>query len=376
MAWDRVIGQERVKELLKRAISGGQVAHAYLFFGDEGVGKDALALEFARVLNCEKRQTEACGECASCRRMDTLQHPNVKFVVPLPTGKGEKTGDDPVAVLAEDQVAAVRQELAGKARDPYYRVAVPKANFIKVNSIRELRREASLSGFLGGKKVFIISGADAMNAEASNSLLKTLEEPPGDTVLLLTTARKEQLLETILSRCQQIRCEPLTEEEITQALVQRDGRTEAESRIAATMANGSFTAARDLVSEDMVRIREDVVRFLRQALGNSPVALLAGIEQTLASAERPQAERWLRMLQVWFHDAAARRAGSKGAEHRDNEDLQKFVDRFSGSDFLLASGAVERSIALIGKNVYLPLIFLALAIELKKILYSATPVTQ
>ena len=370
MAWDRVIGQHRVKELFKRALAAKQVAHAYLLFGDEGVGKDALALEFAKALNCERSATDACNECASCRRVETMQHPNIRFIVALPTGKNEKTGDDPVAVLTEDQVTALRNELAEKARDPYHRIALDKANFIKVNSVRELRREASLTGFLGGRKVFIVSDADMMNTEASNSLLKTLEEPPADTVLILTTSRKDQLLPTIISRCQLVRCEGLTDDEITKALLQRDGRSESESRVAAQLANGSFVAARALVSDDMVRLQSEVAEFLRHALGRSPAALLSRIEQLLSTREKPECEQWLRMLQMWFHDAVALREQGNEAVNRGNEDLRKFVERFGGADLLEASTAVERSIALVGKNVYLPLIFIGLAVELKRILYS------
>ena len=373
MGWNRVIGQNRVKELFKRALANGQVAHAYLLFGDEGIGKDALALEFAKALNCERNTVDPCGECSSCRRADTLQHPNIKFVVALPTGKGEKTGDDPVAVLTEEQVAELRHELSEKARDPYHRIVLEKANFIKVNSVRELRREASLTGFFGGKKVFIISDADMMNSESSNSLLKTLEEPPGDTVLVLTTSRKDKLLSTIISRCQVVRCEAITEEDIANALAERDGCSGPEARVAAKLANGSFVAARSLVSEDMVRLRSEVIGFLRAALGNSPTVILSAIEKTLASTNKPECERWLRMLQVWFHEAVALRE-RKTAEEEQQEDLKKFVDRFAGADFLKASAAVERSIALVGKNVYLPLIFLGLAVDLKNILYAPSPV--
>jgi DNA polymerase-3 subunit delta' len=374
MSWDRVIGQKRIKELFKRSLAGGQVAHAYLLFGDEGVGKDALAIEFAKALNCEKNSSDACNSCSSCKRVELLSHPNVKFIVALPTGKTEKMGDDPVAVLTEDQVHALRHELSEKARDPYYRIELEKANFIKVNSVREVRREVSLTGFFGGKKVFIISNADMMNTEAGNSLLKTLEEPPADTVLILTTSRKDRLLPTIISRCQLVRCEALSEEELTGALVDRDGRSETEGRVAAKIANGSFVTARALVSEDMVSLRTEVVLFLRLALGNSPTSLLSGIENILASTGKPECERWLRMLQVWFHDAVALREKESGTE-TEHEDLKKFVQRFADADFLRASSAVEESIALVGKNVYIPLIFIGLAVDLKSILYASSPVT-
>lgn len=365
MSWDRVIGQQRVKALLKKAVTSGQIAHAYLFEGAEGIGKDALALEFARVLNCREKRPEACGQCESCKRMDTLQHPNVRIIMALPAGKGETSGDDPLKGFTDEQMDSIKAELAAKAKDPYHRISISKANFIKVNSVREIRRQASLTASDSGRKVFVILNADEMNAEASNSLLKTLEEPPGETVLLLTTARREQLLATILSRCQIVHCEPLTDEEIAEALAKRDGLREEEASVIARLANGSYGTSRSLASEDMLRMREEVIRFVRLALGRSPVALLAHLETLLSSRERTEAERWLRLLQVWIHDALALRAQGDDAGLTAGDDLHRFVERFPRADLLAASACVERSIALVGKNVYLPLIFSTLALDLQ-----------
>ena len=118
MSWSSIVGQERVKALLKRTLQSDQVAHAYLFYGPEGIGKDALALEFAKTLNCTKGGIEACGVCPHCQRMDSFQHPNVKLVFALPVGKNEKNGDDPINVLTEAQVAEVREQIQTKAKDP------------------------------------------------------------------------------------------------------------------------------------------------------------------------------------------------------------------------------------------------------------------
>ncbi|HEY6952454.1 MAG TPA: DNA polymerase III subunit delta', partial [Bacteroidota bacterium] len=86
MGWNSVIGQERVKDLLIRSIASKQLAHAYLFHGIRGVGKQATAVEFARTLLCERSGTEACNECSSCRKMASLQHPDLGIIVPLPVG--------------------------------------------------------------------------------------------------------------------------------------------------------------------------------------------------------------------------------------------------------------------------------------------------
>jgi len=366
MGWNQVIGQHRVKALLKKAVTSEQIAHAYLFEGPEGIGKDALALEFARVLNCLKKGPEACGHCDSCKRMETLQHPNVRIIIALPAGKGETSGDDPLKGFTDEQMESIRVELAAKARDPYHRILIPKANFIKVNSIREIRRQASLTASNVGRKVFVIFNADDMNLESSNSLLKTLEEPPGETVLLLTTARREQLLPTILSRCQVVHCEPLKDTEVAQALVERDGIGQEEASVIARLANGSYGAARLLASEDMLRMRGEVIQFVRLALGRSPVALLSHCEALVSGRERTDAERWLRLLQVWIHDALALRTeGNKSGGKGNEEDLRRFVERFPRADLLAASASVERSIALLGKNVYLPLILTTLALDLQ-----------
>lgn len=370
MGWDRVIGQQRVKDLLKRAIASGQIAHAYCFIGDEGVGKDALAIEFARALNCERGGEDPCDECASCRSVGSLQHPQVRLVVALPAGKGEKTGDDPVKGFTEDQIAALQDEMGLKARDPYYKISMARANFIKVNSIREIRRQAALKKFQRGKKVFILSDAESMNQEASNSLLKTLEEPPPDTVLILTTSRGDQLLPTILSRCQQIRCATLGEEEIASALSARDGIDKEEARVAAALANGSYSVARSLVAEDMGKPRREVVEFVRSLLKNNSVDLLGGIDGMLSSMERSAASRWLRLLQVWFHDALGVREGRRT---NPDDDLDRFVRKFPQADLIRSAGAVERAIALVQKNVYLPLIFITLALELRASIHGKPP---
>src|SRR3989304_4248367 len=114
MSWDRIIGQRRVKDLLRRVLSSGSVAHAHLFWGGEGVGKDAMAIEFARALNCQTDHVSPCGVCASCRKINLLQHPNVSMIFALPVGKNEQSGDDPIKGLTEEQVNAGQEQIGRK----------------------------------------------------------------------------------------------------------------------------------------------------------------------------------------------------------------------------------------------------------------------
>ncbi|HTY38897.1 MAG TPA: DNA polymerase III subunit delta' [Bacteroidota bacterium] len=368
MGWDRIIGQHRVKELLRRVLSSGSVAHAHLFWGGEGVGKDAAAIEFGRALNCLVNQVDPCGTCPSCRKVDQLQHPNLRLIFALPVGKNEQSGDDPVKGLSDDQITSVQEELRLKAENPYHRIQVPKANFIKINSVRNLRREASLSSFEGGKRVFILSHAEDMNAEASNSLLKTLEEPPSDSVFILTTSKKEQLLPTILSRCQLVQFDPLSEPELQEALVSRDGVSSDQAELIARLADGSYTAAQELLSVDMVEQRQEAVQFLRLVLGSQKIPLAHEVERITTLGDRNAVERWMKLLGVWLRDAMVlREQGEEGLLNRDHlGDLTSFNQKFPRARLADALGSVEHSIALVGKNGYLPLVVTSLAIELKR----------
>jgi DNA polymerase III subunit delta' len=367
MSWSSIVGQERVKALLRSTLQSGQIAHAYLFYGPEGIGKDALAIEFAKTLICTEGSPDACGVCPNCQRMNSFQHPNIKLVFALPVGKNEKNGDDPVNVLTESQVAEIREQIQAKAKDPYRRIEIPKANFVKINSVRDVKREASMSRNEDGKKVFLIFNADMMNIEASNSLLKTLEEPLPGTILLLTTSAKDQLLPTIVSRCQLIKCDSLSDDEIETALVARDSIDEGIARLIAQLANGSYSNARRLSLQDMAEERKEVVEFMRLVLGRRKTSLIDAIDELASSTDRPGIERWLKLLQSWLRDALLIQQKAPAPLLEDEkQSMENFVRNFQQADLIAAIQSVEKAIAHLDKNVYLHLILTMLAIDLRK----------
>jgi len=363
--WPRVIGQRRVKDALLAAWRSGRLPHAYLFYGGEGVGKDATALELARVLRCERGGEEACGECSSCRRMATMQHPDVRLIVALPRGPQEKDDDEPLAKLAPADVRIVQEQLRMKGADPYYRVQIPRANVIKINSIREVRRESSMSTSEGKTRIFVISGADAMNDAASNTLLKTLEEPPGDTMFILTTSRREALLPTILSRCQNVRFDPLTEEEIRAALTERGHIEGAQASLLARLAGGSYTRALELAESDLMAQRADVLDFIRKAIGGRMFDLIELIERMAETKDRDVHTRFLTLTLLWFRDALVLRHGREVINVDQLTELGNFISRFPGADLALAVGDVERAISLVDRYTYIKLVLAQLAVRLR-----------
>jgi len=370
MGWNTIIGQQRVKDLLKRTIERRQTAHAYLFYGIRGVGKQAMAIEFAKTMLCSRSEADACGECASCRKAASLQHPDMRLIFPLPVGKGEQTGDDPIDALETDQIKTLREQIALKAANLYHEIQVPKANFIKINSVRNLKRTSSYTSVEGSWKVFLIFDADKMNAEASNSLLKTLEEPTERTLLILTTSEKDRLLPTIISRCQLVQLSPLRDEEIILALQEREHVTPDEAVLAAMLAQGSYNVAFGSLSQNLSVERKEVLDFIRVSLGwreRSRVELIDGLA---SSKDRNATEQWMKMLQTWLRDALVLRdaAGQRARSVAGDKDLQSFVEKFPKANLERAISVVDRRIALVRKNIYLHLLFMVLSFDLNRAL--------
>ncbi len=370
MGWSSIIGQARAREILQRSIDQGRIAHAYLLWGPRGVGKDALALEFARTLLCEQQGIEACNQCPSCKKMQILQHPNLRLVFALPGGRTEKGPDNGEGKMQSELREEIRVQIDQKAKNPYFHIEIPKATQINIGSIREVKKESSLSAYEKGKKVFIICDAEMMNDASANSLLKVLEEPLSDTIFLLTTSRKDKLLPTIVSRCQSVRCEVLQEEEIEEALRSRENIPADQAQLISRLSGGDYSYALELLSDDVVAKRAEAVSFLRAVLGGRPGKLLDEIEERVGENDRGSVEQFLLLLLVWIRDAfILKERGKTGIINQDQyEDLNRFVTRFGNANFPATIAAVERALELLRGNVYLPLVMLSLSIHLKRLL--------
>lgn len=369
MSWNSIVGQQRVKEILINAIETGRIAHAYLFSGPDGVGKDAAAIEFAKVVNCETAGGSACDRCDSCLKFSSLQHPNLTMVFGLPVGKGEKSGDLPLAKLTAEDLENVRGQIRLKAVNRYHTIAVPGAATIKVNSIRDLKREASLTPYSKGKKVFIVIDAENMNDEASNALLKTLEEPTDDTLLILTTSHRDQLFSTVVSRCQSIRFDFLTEHEIANHLIEKQGIEPPRAMLIGRLAHGSLFRAFELLDVDLQRQREEVLEFLRTMYGQDVVQLATFLDQLGRRYERDELERFLQVLQFWVRDALCVHEGHTSIINIDQrESIERFAKMFVRLDYQKFMEEIEHAISHINKNAYIPLILTVLAWKIKKLL--------
>lgn len=234
MSFQRILGQDQPKRIIQNALQSNSVSHAYLFYGQESIGKKLTAIEFAKALNCEvSGPQDSCDDCPSCRKINQRIHPDFFLLEP---GKSSPSGRDAL---------------------------------IKVEEIRELQKKLSYLPYEGKTKVAIIDGAELMNPQAANTFLKTLEEPPSATVLILITPNPYRLLPTIVSRCQGVKFHPLTSEEVKQVLqetlVEESGsldKQELELRALRSMGQVNKALEEDIATTR--NYREEVLNLLEK----------------------------------------------------------------------------------------------------------------
>ncbi|MFZ1082251.1 MAG: DNA polymerase III subunit [Candidatus Kryptoniota bacterium] len=370
MSWDDVIGQHRVKSLLKEILSSGRIPNALLFEGPEGVGKDAMGIELAKALNCERSKTEPCNQCVSCKQANSLQHPNIHLLFALPRGESETKEDGPLDKLDEKTIKKIREEIFLKAQDSYHRIAIPKAQVIKISSIREVIREQSLSLYQHGCRVVIVMQAEEVGTESANALLKVLEEPTPGTVFILTTSKRSALLPTIISRCQSLRFDLLSEEEIFSALTSKHGVASADAKLKARLAGGSYSKAVELLETNTLELRDEALDILRDIAMNNYSQIALRAMKALDSRDTWRVETLLKMLQMWLRDAAVVFFGSrKEVINQDKVDvLEKMVQNFEGKHLVEAASSIDESISQLYGNVNLGLLFVNLLLNLSGLL--------
>ncbi len=209
-------------DLLEKTIKNNKIGSAYLFSGPSGVGKEAMAIEYGATINREHYKDDTIKADASYARFKTLQHELLKLIVPLPAGKTQKNNVNILESLTNVELELLKENIEKKRTNPFHKIILPNATRIRINSIRELRKSLYLKSNDIGRKIVLIFDAHLLTvgqAESANALLKILEEPPENTSLILVTDKKNQLLPTILSRCQHIDFPPLVKETIKNTLL-------------------------------------------------------------------------------------------------------------------------------------------------------------
>lgn len=271
MAFASVLGHERLRELLARAVRHRRLPPALLFSGPSGVGKRTLALAAGRALLCDRADGDACDACPTCARASRGLHPD--------------------AILVE-----------------------PDGLSIKIEQVRDAVREIAGRPFEGRARAIVFDEAHLLTEQAQNALLKSLEEPPATSHVFLVTASPQALLPTIRSRCQMLRFSPLPQARLEAHLRERSGLSADEARLRAALSGGSLGAALAFESEAWRDLRVELLEVLEKLAGAATLGRMSAAER-LAEMDDPVLA--LTALRSLLRDVAALRAGSPALLNAD-----------------------------------------------------------
>jgi len=308
-----VLAQERARLQLEGELAAGRLAHAYLFVGPQGVGRTTCARALFAAANCQNPGETACGACGPCRRLAAGSHEDFLVVEP--------PSDSPSAQ-------------------------------IKVEQVRQVIRTLSFAPFGGGWRMVVIREAGRLNPASSGALLKTLEEPPPNNILVLTVQDPREVLPTLVSRCRRVNFSPLDPELIMEELVRR-GMDPGDARLKAAMSGGSLGRALEL---DPARLRRELGRLQEHlarpggALEDWELAEALVADHRGATIDRQGLAQTLELWAQYFRDQAACAAGRPTAALLESspptpQHLPRLVEAFNqvrrAQNLILANAAPE-----------------------------------
>lgn len=268
--WDKLKGHQEQRELFQRSLQRGRLSHAYVLAGPEGIGKRLFARLLAQSVFCREHALEelnVCGDCRACRGFHANAWPDY-LEVGLPPGKSEI----PISLIAGEGNKRGREGLC---------------------------YELSMAPQASDRRVAVINDANRMNAESANALLKTLEEPPADSLILLVCDNPDSLLPTIRSRCQVVRFFPLSTNEVSEILLQQEMvDSESDAQAVAALCEGSLETARQLLHPELRQLKATVTKQFHQLDAIRPLKMAASLTEGIESissggAEQRQNAQWV-----------------------------------------------------------------------------------
>ncbi len=324
MAFAEILGHERIRSLLARALEADRLPHAMLFAGPQGVGKKALAIALGLRLVCQRPGVAACGECGACRR--TRRALEALSTTRQEATEANKKEDDALRFNFRLHPDLAIVEQPWKRRED----GTLRPQGLLIGQLREVVAEVRSAPFEAKRRLYVLDDAHTLNEAASNTLLKSLEEPPSHTHFVLVTHAPQALLRTIRSRCQQFRFGPLSAALIEKQLIETAGVEPSLARVQAAMADGSLKNALEFQSGEWERWRETMLGLLEAAAVELPVLQRLEAADSLRDADDDHKALALRALRSLLRDVAAARLGAH-AEQLLNTDVADQLGRLGAS---------------------------------------------
>ena len=380
MLFSHILGHEHIKSHLTTSASAGRIPHAQLFIGPEGSGTLPMAIAYAQYILCGNTGGENTGGSEACNlKFEHFSHPDLHFVFPVATNSEVKSH-----AVSANFMPAWREFIAktpyGSSFDWYKKIDVQnKQGQIGVDEAHEIMKALSLKAYEGGYKVMIIWMADRMHTSAANKLLKLLEEPPEKTVFILIVESLDDILQTIVSRCQFIQFAPLSEKAICHALVSRENLDEATARKLAHQAQGNYNLALHLMNgfEDGLPFAEWFVQWVRAAFrakGNAAaIQDLITWSEMIAGIGREAQKLFLNYCIDMFRQALMMNYNAKELVFMepavDNFSLEKFAPFVNGTNISDIFKELSDALYHIERNGNAKIILTDMSIKLTRLIH-------
>lgn len=303
MSFQDIKGQDKSIQLLKRYIEQSRLQGGYLFAGPEGVGKKLVAKSLAKTVNCENRTLDCCDKCASCLKIEMNQHPDVHIIEGIETE-------------------------------------------IKIEYIRQLQRDINLKPYEGKIKVFIIDNAHSLTAEASGAILKILEEPPKNSLIILISDKPALLFKTIISRCKILKFSPIKRAELKEIFKKNYSLDNNTAHFLAYFSEGRLGRALRLKDTDILREKNRII----DKFALSPRVNL----NNFSIQNKEEVRGYLNILATWFRDIYLVKIGMPYCEiiNLDRKDeLLLAMSRFSYLDLNQIVDSISDAIFYLERNI-------------------------
>lgn len=344
MIFNNVLGHDKPKEILYRAILQKRLAHAYLFQGESSLGKKHLALEFAKWINCEtggkswygtqnsqREPLESCLQCSSCRLIQASSHPDIEIIL-------------------------------------------PEGNTLKIHQIRNLQKKIFLKPHMGIRKVFIINDAEKLKKEAANAFLKTLEEPPENCIIILISSRPHLLLPTLVSRCQRISFSPFPLSFLEDILHTQKGFPLQETRAMAYASMGRIGKALTLQRDQFQEEKGETLNALNTLI-EGDISFLFKVAENWGRDNEVMEEK-IFWISLWLRDLLFLHSREKPILAETPQEislLSGFANQFSLEDFQLIHTQMIQALEGIHRNHNRQLSMEMILLSIREVLISKKP---
>lgn len=370
-----IIYKSKAYKILSRAFENDRVSSTYLLYGQEGSGRWFTAVSLAALLNCENVQKYSddesvlvpCGECPNCRNIFNISYEGLKIALPI----------EPHENKIDKAIDLINEAIQIKRDEPFAILSSSRSTNIPISIAREIKKSLSMVATENSMRVVIFYKMEKMLTVGADALLKMIEEPPKNTVILLITDKPESLLKTIQSRSQKIKINNLEQEFVQSYLEANYEISEAKTRLAASVASGSIGRAIQFVEETEGEVSERSVLLLifKSLFLDEPAETLAHMNDLLSLRDKRETEQLLTIWQHLIRDCANFSVTEDESQILNVDfagDIKKLSSYFqSGKTAKAMADEIKITLADLKRNVHIQGALMALVLKLKKIIKNA-----